>query len=390
MSGALGGLTSGLGGILRGVAPIAAIGFAAAGAVGPIGALVAALGTAAGALAALPALGVAAGAGLAAVMIGANGVSGAFSEMKKSSSAGADTSKAVEAAQQRIASAERGVAAAQRTSKRAQQDLNDARKDAAKRLRDMNDELQNSALDEEAAVLAVNRARKDLEQTKKDQAKGEADGDDVAEADLAYRQAIAAMEAQRKSATELASETALANQAGVEGSREVIDAKQGVIDATQGEADAQQDLANAVRDLGDAGKGSGGVDKFAEAMDKLSANAQDFVYAMQDLGPAWTDVRKSIQDDLFEGLGDSVTNLANTQLPVLKTGLGAIASEINGGLRSAIAQFSTESAALDFSKVLGSSADMFSGIADSMAPLSQAFMDIVWVGSDFLGGVGSG
>lgn len=391
MSGAVGGLMSGLGGLLRGIAPMAAIGFAAAGAVGPIGAMVAALGTAAGALAALPALGVAAGAGLAAVMIGANGVSGAFSAMGKSGGAAADTSKAVEAAQQRLASAERGVESAQRQSKRAQRDLNDARKEAAERLRDMNDELANSALDEEAAVLSVERASQRLKQAKADRAKGDAEDIDVKEADLAYRQAIAAMEAQRKSANVLASETALANQAGIEGSREVVDAKQGVLDATQGEADAQRDLANAVRDLGDAANGaSGGVDPFAEAMEKLSANAQEFIYAMQALGPAWTDVRKSIQDDLFEGLGDSVTNLANVQLPVLKTGLGAIASEINGGLRSAIAQFSTDAAAMDFSTVLGNSAEMFSGVADSMAPLSQAFMDIVTVGSEFLGGAGAG
>lgn len=384
-------LSGSLGGLLRGLAPVAAIGFAAAGAVGPIGAMAAALGTAAGALAVLPALGVAAGAGLAAVMIGANGVSGAFSAMGKSGGAAADTSKAVEAAQQRLASAERGVESAQRQSKRAQRDLNDARKEAAERLRDMNDELANSALDEEAAVLSVERASQRLKQAKADRAKGDAEDIDVKEADLAYRQAIAAMEAQRKSANVLASETALANQAGIEGSREVIDAKQGVLDATQGEADAQRDLANAVRDLGDAANGaSGGVDPFAEAMEKLSANAQEFIYAMQALGPAWTDVRKSIQDDLFEGLGDSVTNLANVQLPVLKTGLGAIASEINGGLRSAIAQFSTDAAAMDFSTVLGNSAEMFSGVADSMAPLSQAFMDIVTVGSEFLGGAGAG
>ncbi|MDZ7933101.1 MAG: hypothetical protein U5N21_24970 [Rhodococcus sp. (in: high G+C Gram-positive bacteria)] len=391
MSGSLGKMLTGLGGLVSAAAPITAIGFAAAGSVGPIGAMVAALGTAAGALAALPALGVAAGAGLAAVMIGANGVSGAFSAMGKSGGAAADTSKAVEAAQQRLASAERGVESAQRQSKRAQRDLNDARKEAAQRLRDMNDELANSALDEEAAVLAVERASQRLKQAKADRAKGDAEDIDVKEADLAYRQAIAAMEAQRKSANVLASETALANQAGVEGSREVVDAKQSVVDATQGEADAQRDLANAVRDLGDAASGAaGGVDPFAEAMEKLSANAQEFVYAMQALGPAWTDVRKSIQDDLFEGLGDSVTTLANVQLPVLKTGLGAIATEINGGLRSAIAQFSTDAAAMDFSTVLGNSAKMFSGVADAMAPLSQAFMDIVTVGSEFLGGAGAG
>lgn len=391
MQSSIGKLLSKIGGLAGAVAKFAAIGFAAAGAVGPIGAMVAALGTAAGALAILPALGVAAGAGLAAVMIGANGVAGAFSAMGKSGGAAADTSKAVEAAQQRVASAERGVEGAQRQSKRAQQDLNDARKDAAQRLRDMNDELKNSALDEERAALSVVQAEKRLKEAKQDRAKGDADDDDVWAADLAYREAIAAMEEQRKSANILASETALANQAGIEGSREVADAKQGVLDATQGEVDAQQDLANAVRDLGDAATGaSGGVDPFAEAMAKLSANAQEFIYAMQDLGPAWTDVRKSIQDDLFEGMGESVTKLANVQLPVLKTGLGAIASEINGGLRSAIAQFSTDSAALDFSTVLGNSADMFSGIADSMAPLSQAFMDVVTVGSEFLGGAGAG
>jgi phage-related protein len=383
----VGKLFRGIGSIVKTVAPFAAIGVAAAGAIGPLGALAAALTTAAGAMAVLPAFAVAAGAGIAAIAIGANGIGDAFSALSQAGSAAADTSKAVESAQQRVASAERGIETAQRNAERAQERLNDARKDAAKRLRDMNDELKNSALDEESAALAVERARERLDETNRDP---KASALDRKEADLNLRQAVAALDQQRKANNDLSHETALANQAGIEGSREVIDAKQDVADATQSQVDAQQDLSNALRDLADAGKGAGGVDKFAEAMAKLAPNAQEFVRAMQALGPAWTETRKFIQDNLFEGLGDSFTKLANTQLPVLKEGLGGIATELNRGLRGALAQFSTETAALDFSKTLGNSTKLFSGIADSMAPISQAFMDITTVGSEFLGGAGEG
>ncbi|WJJ10374.1 transglycosylase SLT domain-containing protein [Prescottella equi] len=300
-------------------AAVAGIGGAVGLAAGAIGGL--AMGFAGLGAIALPAIG--------ALTVGLRGVGDAFSALGDVQTTGPDIAKAVEAAQQRVETAERGVENAQRGAETAQRRLNDARKDAAARLRDMNDQLKNSALDEEAAVLAVERAEQRLAQTKKDRAAGKATNLDVKEADLAYRQAVAAMEDQRKEASLLAAETAAANQAGIEGSQEVLDAKQGVADATQAQADAERDLSNAMRDLADASQG-GGVDKLAEAMAKLSPNAQAFVMAVHSMADEWTSLKHTVQDNLFEGLDTAIVDLGEKALPHLESGLAGVASAFNG------------------------------------------------------------
>lgn len=316
MESSFGGMATKAGLVSAAVAGIAGAVGLAAGAVGGLAMGFAGLGAIA-----LPAIG--------GLVVGLRGVGDAFGALGDVQSTGPDIAKAVEAAQQRVAAAERGVENAQRGAERAQNRLNDARKDAAARLRDMNDELKNSALSEERAVLNVVEAEKRLKQAKRDRAKGDADDDDVWAADLAYREAVAAMEEQRKQASVLAAETAAANQAGIEGSREVLDAKQGVADATQAQADAERDLSNAMRELADAGQGSG-VDKLAEAMAKLSPNAQSFVMAVHSMADEWDALKSTVQDNLFAGLDTAIVDLGQKALPHLEDGLAGVATSFNG------------------------------------------------------------
>lgn len=316
MEASFGGMATKAGLVSAAVAGIAGAVGLAAGAVGGLAMGFAGLGAIA-----LPAIG--------GLVVGLRGVGDAFGALGDVQSTGPDIAKAVEAAQQRVAAAERGVENAQRGAERAQNRLNDARKDAAARLRDMNDELKNSALSEERAVLNVVEAEKRLKEAKADRAKGDADDDDVWAADLAYREAVAAMEAQRKEASLLAAETAAANQAGIEGSQEVLDAKQGVADATQAQADAERDLSNAMRELAEAGQGSG-VDKLAEAMAKLSPNAQAFVMAVHSMADEWDALKSTVQDNLFDGLDTAIVDLGQKALPHLEDGLAGVATSFNG------------------------------------------------------------
>lgn len=321
--GAGGGMESSFGGMAAKAGLVSA---AVAGIAGAVGLAAGAVGGLAMGFAGLGAIALPAIGGLA---VGLRGVGDAFGALGEVKTTGPDIAKAVEAAQQRVASAERGVESAQRGAERAQNRLNDARKDAAQRLRDMNDELKDSALDEERAVLSVVQAEKRLNEVKRDRAKGDADDDDVWAADLAYREAVAAMEDQRKQANILAAETAAANQAGVEGSQEVVDAKQGVADATQAQADAERELTNAMRDLADASQGSG-VDKLAEAMEKLSPNAQAFVMAVHSMADEWDSLKSTVQDNLFAGLDSAIVDLGDKALPHLEDGLSGIATAFNG------------------------------------------------------------
>ncbi|MER7984223.1 hypothetical protein ABTY53_01255 [Streptomyces noursei] len=67
----------------------------------------------------------------------------------------------------------------------------------------------------------------------------------------------------------------------------------------------------------------------AEAMAELAPAAQDFVTQTKALAPAWDEVKRSVQDSLFEGLGDTLTRTANSVLPVLRTELSGTASALN-------------------------------------------------------------
>ena len=384
---------------------------AAADCVGPLAAVAAAASSAVGALAVIPSVAAAAAAGIAAIGVGVSGVGKAFSAMGKSAGGGAaatgdamkQTQRQVEAAergivqaQRRVEDAERRIADAQKASRKAQEDLNEARKEAARDLEELKNQLRDAALDEEDATLAVARARQRLIETQQD---SDSTDLDIAEADLAHRKAIKNLEELREKNNQLARDVQAANEAGVEGSQKVEDAKEKVAQAARGEEDAQralieanegvalaqERLADGLELVGAAAGGAAGVvDPFAESLANLSPNAREFVLAMQALGDEWKDLRLEVQDNLFEGLGQSVTDLAAVQLPVLKTGLAEVASEINTGLRANIAALASESSQAGLANILANTAAGFSGLNQAAGPLVQAIVDIGSAGSNYL------
>lgn len=149
---------------------------------------------------------------------------------------------AAESAAQRIASAEDALSRAQRDQRTAQDALTQARRDARGALADLADQVTNAALDERGATLAVERARRNL-----DEAMSAKNYDElsVQEAQLAWEKAVRALKDQRERTRELKAEQAAANRAGVEGSHQVREAKQGVLEADRAAIAAQREVAAA-------------------------------------------------------------------------------------------------------------------------------------------------
>lgn len=369
-----------------------------------VGGLVAVTGAAsqaAGAIGLLPAVIAAAGAGAAALGIGLVGVAGAFQALAKEAqdTSATDNTKQLASAARQVSSAERGVAKAEEGVRRAQEGvakaqdaLNKSRKQAVRDLRDMNDELRLAPLNEREAALAIKESQKRLQES---YASGDALEIEGASIDL--EQSKIQYDILMKQNQDLAADTREANLAGVEGAVAVVDAKEGVVDANRAVADAQdsvidaQDsLTSAIEAQTEALKGNtAAADEAAKAMARLAPNAQAFVLAMRELGPQWTELRKAVQDRLFDGLGESVTTLANKQLPGLKAGLEGISILLNRGLKDSLEVFSSDAAVADFNTTLGNTQLLYSGIADTAKPLSQAWIDIVTVGSTFLPRLGS-
>jgi hypothetical protein len=262
-----------------------------------------------GALGSLPALAAGGGAAIATLVIGFGGLADAF---RKTSSAG---SSVADRAYQ-VARAERGVRDANREVLDSQLALNRARMQAAEGLQDLNRNLASARLDEESAVLAVTEAERDLAAARRG-----GNGLEIRRAELALRQAKQSVLDVQDRVEDLAAEQAEASRKGVEGSDEVTSALRRQERAVEGVQDAEHALAQARR-------GSGGG--AAGEVTKLAASAAGLVAVLKGLKPAWEDLRLSVQQRLFAGIGGEVQLLADSWLPRLKTSLGRYADTFNG------------------------------------------------------------
>ena len=405
--------------------------------------LIAQLTQAAGALALIPAAAGLAASALGAMVLGSMGISDAFtSGLELATNAGEEAkaqAEAVENAQRNVESAQRGVEQAHRgvamaargvrdaeegvtdaqraqtraveAAERAQEDLTQAREDAVDRIEDLNLALKGSALDEESAILAVERSWERMVNLGRD-------GDPVSmldrkEADLSYRQSLQRLDEVRLSNSRLREETAETNAKGVEGAENVQDAQRGVVDANEAvemanhgvrdsqesladaqynSVEAQKDLVEANRNLADAQKdlaealteGTAAQKKFDQAMANLSPNAQQFVRTLLGLRDAFVEMRKVVQDNLFEGMSDSVQSLANEWLPILQDELGAVATSINGGLRGVISDLNSDVAQLHWQNIFEETTKSVDDLIGGMSSLAGALTAIGSAGSEFL------
>lgn len=344
----------------------------------------------------------------------AKAVANAERGVEKAADGVARAERGVGTALDNVERAERGVIQAQKKAEDAQKSLTRARKDAQEQIEDLNLALKGSALDERGAELAVRRAEQQL----RDLWKGGQPVTplDVSEAVLGVDEAKQRLDEVRERNGDLREEVDAANKAGVEGSEQVISAKEAIADADQGVIDSQKSLADshlavadaqaavldAQQNLADSQEAvidaqqraaeattanADAVDEYAAALANLSPNARAFVEDTRSLGDAWNQLRLQIQDNLFAGLGGSITDLATNYFPILKNGLGGIATEINIGLKGALADLSSESSKLDWTNILENTRISMQPVIDGLSDLFGGLTNIASIGSDFLPGL---
>jgi len=286
-------------------------------------------------------------------------------------------------AQVQVRDAERDLRSAQQDARDAQLSLTDARREAVRTLEDMNQRLAESHLDEREAVLRLREAEKELRAAQRSPG---VTPEQLAKLQLAYDRARLNLTEQQRETKRLASDTKKANKAGVDGSDQVRAARERIAGANETVADRERALvkaqeearrtgvegaraiADAQRELADA---QAGVDKaradgqrqiedaqravadaaaavadaqaaaaaqtsqLDQAMAKLAPNARSFVNAVRGLAPAWTAMRLSVQNRLFEGLDSTVTTLGQSTIPVLQRQLTATAGVWNAMAKNA-------------------------------------------------------
>ena len=294
-----------------------------------------------------------------------------------------DSARRQRDAQRAVRDAERDLRDAQRDAREAQASLTDARQEATRALQDMNQRLAEGRLDEREAVLRLKQAERELRAA---QVTPGTTFEQLERLRIAHERAKLNLKEQREETKRLETDTAKANKAGVEGSQQMlrareriksanetvadreralaraqeearrtgVEAARDVADAQEALAEAQADVAKARRDgarqvedaeravaeaaaaVADAQAAAAAqTSQFGEAMAELAPNAQSFVRAVQGLAPAWDNLKLSVQNELFRGLDDTVTTLGRATIPVLQRQLTATAGVWNAMAKSA-------------------------------------------------------
>ncbi|WP_247223610.1 peptidoglycan DD-metalloendopeptidase family protein [Streptomyces scabiei] len=303
-------------------------------------------------------------------------IKAAFNPVASEATKAATATRQVETAQRQLANAQRGVAdaersltQAQRTARLAQAELSAARREAARALEDMNAQLKQGALDQKQAALDVEQAELDLATTRSDP---KATQLQIRQGELALERARANAEEQSRQQKRLATETKAANKAGVEGSQQVLAARERIRQTSEQVTEAQRSLADAHRAVADAArqvadaqtKAATQTTKLDTALAKLSPNARQFVGILQSMAPAWRDMRLEVQDRLFDGLGNRLSRVGTQILPTVRAGLVGTAGELNTMGRNALTAVSNLERTGQLKKV-------FDGIQSSLGNLSR-------------------
>jgi len=325
--------------------------------------------------------------------------------------------RSVAQALKQVVSAQRDLDEAQRDAIRAQEALNRARQQAVRDLEDMKFALTGGSLDERQAILDVKKAQEELNAVLRDPT---ATSDDIEQATINLEKQKLALEQTRKENERLKTDQAAAAAAGVQGSAEVVNAQEGVRSATQSVADAQEslseaqdnvrqvqvdsarqiadavqsvvdaqrNLSEAYEDAADAGGAAGA--KLNDALANLSPNARAFVEEVLRMRDAWDNVRRSVQDKLFEGLAAEVEPLAKEWFPLLEDGMGKVATALNGIVKETVAYLHTAEAQENVQNIFNNTGQALTNLRGIVRDLLAAFLDIASVGSDFLPDMATG
>ncbi|MBW0088229.1 hypothetical protein I4I77_01225 [Pseudonocardia sp. KRD-188] len=123
------------------------------------------------------------------------------------------------------------------------------------------------------------------------------------------------------------------------------------------------------------------VKKVNEAVAALSPNAREAVATIRGLGPAFSDMRLEVQQQLFRGVGEEIKTVAGTYLPVMKTGLSGIAEELNLGAKGFVDWIQQGRTITDVNTILGLTRTTMRELAPAGTNVAAALTDIAVVGA---------
>lgn len=144
--------------------------------------------------------------------------------------------------------------------------------------------------------------------------------------------------------------------------------------------------------MGDAIKAinAGDPQKIATAMAALAPNAQLAAQAFANLKPQLDGLQKSVQNNLFAGLDQSITHVATVSIPTLQTGMGVVATALNGAAKDFADFISTASAQQGIQAAFQSTATVITQSLPGIKALSSGVLDLVKSAAPAMTSIGNG
>ncbi|MGI5274893.1 NlpC/P60 family protein [Nonomuraea sp. CA-218870] len=246
-------------------------------------------------------------------------------------------STAAQAAQQAftLAGAEQRVVDAKRAAKLAEDALTQARIDARRAAEDLANATRNAALSEEDAALSVLEARQRLTEVEKEHAEGKAGELALQRAELAVRQAEQReKEARLRNKRQIADQKA-ADKAGIEGSAQVIAAKDKIAQADRRLEDAERQLRLVQLQQAAASKQAAAASRgVAAEVVKLSPAAAALAKQWQTFSGVYERWQKRLEPSVLPALGKGLEFVA-ALLPKLSPLVKGTSDALGGLLDSA-------------------------------------------------------
>jgi phage-related protein len=305
--------------------------------VGGLFALGAQAAAAAPALIVLPSVFSAIGQAAITAKLAFSGVSKAIGALSKKSKGGGGIDK-LPGLLEKYANAQERAKNANTRVKKSYEALTEAQEAARESLQQLNFDAEDAAIAEQKASIELAKARETLLRVQDLPPNSAA----RKEAELAYAEADLNLRRAKDRNADLAKETETRNAAGVEGSKEVLNALEDITEAEKAQKKAIIEKAKAKKELDNAkagkGGGGGGGDG-ADATAGLSKEAASFAKYIADLKPKLDELKASAGKDLFPALETAVGNLVTNLFPTL--------NKILGDTGKALGQ-----SAIDFSKVV--------------------------------------
>jgi phage-related protein len=139
--------------------------------------------------------------------------------------------------------------------------------------------------------------------------------------------------------------------------------------------------------FGAALSASGDAAKFEEALKKLTPSAQEAARALAEFREPLSEIRKSVQESLFQGMAGPLRDLKKL-LPPIKQGLTDAAAGIRDMAKAWIEMATSQRSINDTGTIMANIKKLFEQMRPAAANFGQALRDIAVVGSAFLPALG--